>query len=344
MAKAKKLPSGNYRVRASVTFDGNTVIKSFTHSDPKKAELAAMQWQVTQEREASTEDITLTKAYERYINAKRNVLSPSTIRNYEKLHENHLQDIMHIKVDRLTAEQIQKSINLYAANHSSKSVRNCHGLLSAVLAMFRPGFNLHTTLPQKEKKQLYIPTDEDIQTLIKVSKNTNCYIPILLAAFGGMRAGEICALEDKDIGINYLNVNKSMVYDSKGEWHIKPPKTYSSNRRVEMPAFVINEIKNIKGKIVVYNPNSLSMAFNKLLKKHDIPHFRFHDLRHYYVSSLHALNIPDKYIMAQGGWATNYTMQNVYNHTMANKQSEFSSKITAHFEQLSANNNSTEPQ
>ena len=335
MAKAKKLPSGNWRVRASITVDGKKITKSFTNSNANKAELAAMQWQVTQEREASAENITLTKAYERYIDAKRNVLSPSTIRNYEKLHENHLQDIMHIKVDRLTAEQIQKSINLYAANHSPKSVRNCHGLLSAVLAMFRPGFNLHTTLPQKEKRQLYIPTDADIQTLIKVSKSTNCYIPILLAAFGGMRAGEICALTSDDINGTFVNVNKSMVCDSNGKWQLKPPKTFSSNRQVEMPCFVINAIKDIQGKTVVYNPHSLSMAFNGLLKKHNLPQFRFHDLRHYYVSSLHALNIPDKYIMAQGGWATNYTMQNVYNHAMAKKQSEFQTKITTHFENLS---------
>lgn len=335
MAKAKKLPSGNWRVRASITVDGNIITKSFTASDPKKAELAAKQWQVTQECDANTEDLTLTKAYERYITAKKNVLSPSTIRNYEKLHENHLQDIMYIKLNRLTTEQIQRSINIYAANHSPKSVRNCYGLLSAVLKMFRPNFQLNATLPQKEKKEIMVPTDEDIQTYVKISKGTNCYKPIILAAFGGLREGEICALEKNDIGKTYVDVNKSMVCDSKGKWHIKPPKTYSSNRRVELPKFVIDEIKDCDGKVVVYNPHSLSMAFNKLLKKYNLPHCRFHDLRHYYVSSLHALNIPDKYIMAQGGWSTNYTMQNVYNHTMANKQSEFSSKITAHFEQLS---------
>lgn len=331
MAKAKKLPSGNWRVQVSKVVDGHLIKKSFTHSEPKKAELLATQWQLSQENQSS-ESITLTEAYRRYIDAKKNVLSPSTIRNYEKLHKNHLQDIMHIRVDKLTTEQIQRSINLYAADHAPKSVRNCNGLLSAVLKMFRPEFQLTTSLPQKEKKQLYIPTDEDIQLLLKISKNTNCYIPILLAAFGGMRAGEICALTSDDIIDNFININKSMVCGSDGKWSLKPPKTFSSNRQVEMPVFVLNALEGAEGRLVKYNPHSLSMAFNKLLKQNGLTSFRFHDLRHYYVSSLHALNIPDKYIMAQGGWSTNYTMQNVYNHTLANKQSEFSKKITSHFE------------
>lgn len=334
MAKAKKLPSGSWRVRASVTIDGRIITKSFTHPDQKRAELMAYEWQVNQTDNISADRLTLSKAYERYINSKENVLSPSTIRNYKKLHQNHLQDIMNIKVDVLTMEQIQRSINIYAANHSPKSVRNCYGLLSAVLKMFRPSFQLNITLPQKEKKQMHIPTDEDIKKLVAVSKNTNCYIPVLLAAFGGMREGEICALTSDDVNGSFVTINKSMVCDSDGKWQIKPPKTFSSNRSVELPQFVINEIRGIKGKIVAYNPHSLSMCFNKLLKRYNIPHFRFHDLRHYYVSSLHALNIPDKYIMAQGGWATNYTMQNVYNHTMEKKQSEFVNQISNHFETL----------
>ena len=332
MAKAKKLPSGNWRIQASKTVDGVVYKKSFTDADRRRVERAAIDWQTDLNNTCNIENITLDRAYERYIKAKENILSPSTIRNYKKLHQNHLQDIMNISVSKLTNEIIQRSINIYSANHSPKSVRNCYGLLSAVIKMFNPGLNLHITLPQKEKKEPYIPTDEIIQEVMHLAKNTKLYRAIVLAAFGGMREGEICALDSNDIIGTFINVNKSMVCDSNGKWHIKAPKTFSSNRKVEMPDFVINEFKGITGKIVPYNPHSLSMTFNKFLKKNNLPHFRFHDLRHYYVSSLHALNIPDKYIMAQGGWATNYTMQNVYNHTMADKRTEFSSRITTHFE------------
>ena len=307
--------------------------KSFTSDDKRKAEQMAIIWQA----EAGClpiDNITLKQAYERYINAKRNVLSPSTIQGYKNLSKNSLQDIMPHKISRLTQEQIQCAINIFATNHSSKSTRNCWGLLSAVLKMFRPNFVVNISLPQKSKKEIYVPTDEDIKKIVSATKGTDLYIPILLAAFGGMREGEICALTDKDVLDGFININKSMVLTDNKQWKIKTPKTFSSNRKVEVPQFIINELKDKKGRIVNRNPHAVSIAFNRLLKKQNLPLFRFHDLRHYYVSSLHALGIPDKYIMAQGGWSTNHTMQTVYNHIMSTKQTEFSSKVSNHFNQF----------
>ena len=146
-----------------------------------------------------------------------------------------------------------------------------------------------------------------------------------------MREGEVCAVESTDFNGNFVRIDKSMVLTPENEWVIKVPKTYDSIRTVELPDFVVDAVKGIEGKIVDYNPHSLSIAFSRLLKKHNLPHFRFHDLRHYYVSSLHSINIPDKYIQAQGGWSTNYTMDRVYKHIMATQQGEFSTKISKHF-------------
>lgn len=330
MAKAKKLPSGNWRVQASA----NGQIKSFTHSDRKIAEAEAKNWQAGITEKYSSDNPTLAECYEKFIDAKSNVLSPSTIRGYNNLKNNSLQDIMPLRINQLTNISIQKSINLFAASHSPKSVRNCYGLLTAVLNMFRPDFNVQIKLPQKEHTEMYIPTNEDIQRLVNVSKGTNCYIPILLAAFGGMRLGEICALNSDDINGNYITVNKSIVYTPDKKWVIKPPKTFSSNRKVEMPDFVINALSGINGKLVECSAHAITIAFGKLLERNGFPHFRFHDLRHYYVSTLHAINIPDKYIQAQGGWSTNHTMNNVYKHIMSAQQSEFSTQISAHFNSL----------
>ena len=49
MAKAKKLPSGSWRVQASITLDGNLIRRSFTAASKDKAELLAKEWQVKQE-------------------------------------------------------------------------------------------------------------------------------------------------------------------------------------------------------------------------------------------------------------------------------------------------------
>lgn len=334
MATAKKLPSGNWRVQASVTVDNKIIRKSFTNKDKRTAEAEAKMWQAGMVDVQASNDITLSECYDRYIQAKDKVLSPSTIKGYKKLKKNHLQDIMCLKIESLTNEAVQRSINIYAATHSPKSVRNCYGLLSSVLKMFRPTFNLNIKLPQKEDIIINVPEDKDIQAILNAAKGTRCYIPILLAAFGSMREGEVCAITSEDFTGNFVRINKSMVLNSDNEWVIKTPKTYASNRVTELPDFVINAIQDIDGRIVDYNPRALSTAFSRLLKSHNLPHFRFHDLRHYYVSSLHSINIPDKYIQAQGGWSTNYTMNKVYKHILSAQQSKFSKKITKHFDKL----------
>ena len=332
MPKSKKLPSGNWRVQASKTVNGKLVRKSFTDTDRRKAEAAALKWQTDPGAEYTIENINLNDAFERYIASKENILSPNTIRVYNNIRRAHLQDIMHCKVQTLTMEQIQTAINITAATASPKTVRNVNGLLSAVLKMFRPDFHLSTSLPQKKPNELYIPDDNDIRTLMNAVKDTEMEVPVLLAAFGPMRRGEICALTSDDINGNIVSVTKAVAMDKDGKIVIKAPKNVSSYREIEYPDFVIAKLTNIEGKITTISPAHISRRFKVILKNNNIPEFRFHDLRHYNVSILHALNVPDKYIMARGGWRTNYTMNNVYNHALKSKQSEYDIKISKHFE------------
>lgn len=337
MAKAKKLPSGNYRVQVSKTIDGRLVRKSFTAPDRRKAELAAAEWVANQTELAAVENITLRQAYDRYISSKENVLSPATVRTYRTMANTSLSDIMHLPIESLSLNILQRSINIYAANHQPKGVRNCAALLSAVMAMFRPDFNVRLTLPQKKKAEMYIPDDEDIKKLLEIISGTRLEVPVLLAAFGPMRRGEICALTSNDINGNIITVNKAMVKGPDNNWIIKAPKTYSSYRQIEFPDFVIEKLKGIEGNITDMTPASITDAFLKLLRKNGLPEYRFHDLRHYAVSTLHSINVPDKYIMARGGWSTNHTMNTVYNHTLKSKTDSIEQKINSHFSDVFSN-------
>ena len=64
--------------------------------------------------------------------------------------------------------------------------------------------------------------------------------------------------------------------------------------------------------------------FEKLLEargmtgeeKEDGPKFRFHDLRHYCASIMHAIGIPDQYIMSRGGWSSDNVMKAVYRNVI----------------------------
>lgn len=72
--------------------------------------------------------------------------------------------------------------------------------------------------------------------------------------------------------------------------------------------------------------------FKKALDRSGLPHFRFHDLRHYQASILHAMGVPDKYIMERGGWKTDSTLKNIYQHTMSDKRKEVEEGICELFD------------
>ena len=65
-----------------------------------------------------------------------------------------------------------------------------------------------------------------------------------------------------------------------------------------------------------------------------LPHFRFHDLRHYCASIQHAIGIPDAYIMQRGGWGSDGVLKEVYRHAMSDKENEMNTKANDNFNNL----------
>ena len=338
MATARKQPSGKWRVLvyAGKAEDGKRQYESFTADTKREAEFQASEWARTQKTRQRPDKITLKEAYSRYIESKQNILSPSTVREYKRSAKHDLQGLMSLQISEVTPELIQIEINREALSHSPKSLRNMHGLLSAVLSVYRPEMRLGTTLPKKEKHSIYIPSDEDIKKLVAGVRGKEIEIPILLAAFGSLRRSEIGALESSDFSGNAVTINKALVKDENKKWVVKCPKSEAGYRTVELPTEVMNRIPRDRGGRVVKDllPSSYLTAYHRELDRLGLPRFRFHDLRHYQASILHALGVPDKYIMRRGGWTTDSTLKNVYQHTMGDKEKEFTNVANSHFSKL----------
>ena len=125
------------------------------------------------------------------------------------------------------------------------------------------------------------------------------------------------------------------ILDKNNKWVLKySPKTDSSNRIIVFPDFVIERIQGIEGEIIKATPGQISSRFNRAIRFSGLPHFRFHDLRHYCASILHAMNIPDQYIMARGGWATDNVMKRVYFGEISDEAAKFNTQIMDHFSEL----------
>ena len=95
-----------------------------------------------------------------------------------------------------------------------------------------------------------------------------------------------------------------------------------------MPEFVTDFLTIPVG----LHPEQVSNRFRRAVCSCGCPqHFRFHDLRHYYVSIAHALGVPDAYIMAMGGWKTDNVMHRVYRDTLPDVMQSEQNKLTNHF-------------
>lgn len=329
MPTAKKLPSGSWHCKVFAGYDdaGKRIYKSFTVKDKsrngkKECERIASEWSASR---PDPDNPMVQDVVRNYINIKSAVLSPSTIRGYNL----YLKRMIGGYVSELDNQKAQKWINGLSADYSPKYIKNIYGLLSSALSFYgyRPP---SVTLPARAPNALYTPCDADIRLLLAYIWNRPpLRSACLLAAFGSLRRGEICALTAEDISGNRIRVNKSMVRDTDGYWHIKPmAKTDESNRIVIVPEFVPKYLTIPVG----LHPEQVSNRFRRAVRSCGCSqHFRFHDLRHYYVSIAHALGVPDAYIMAMGGWKTDNVMHRVYRDTLPDVMQSEQNKLTNHF-------------
>ena len=342
MPTAKKQASGSWRVRVySHTENGKCVYKTFSSKDPTnrgkfKCEQEAMAW--LSERENRKRQLkTFREALDEYIDARRNTLSPRTLEDYERSRDRYMTELNDLIVDDITQNDIQRLIDIHSAKLSPKTVANIHCLISAVMRQERPNMALATTLPQKTKTNMYIPSDKEIKALLCAVEGTAMELPVMLACFGPMRAGEICALRKENISGCTVHVCENMVkktIDHHATWIIRHPKSTESDRYITYPDIVAKLWKKKKDRVVEMNPNTLTKAFRRVLDENKIHHFRFHDLRHYSASIQHAMGIPDAYIMARGGWSSDRILKEVYRHTLSDQQKEMTNRTNSHFETL----------
>jgi integrase len=339
MAKAKKLPSGKWRALVYDYTDSNGKRKyqSFTAETKKEAEFLAADYSLNKKLRSSTHSITLYDGYTRYIESKNNVLSPSTLREYKRQQKHDFPELMPLPIQKITQENIQIAVNRAAGLYSPKTVHNMHGLLVSVLSMFLPNFRVSTTLPQKIKKKVYVPDDKMIKSLMDACTNPDLLKAIILASIGTLRRSEISALLESDLVGNSVKVDKAMVKDSEGKWVVKPPKTEESTRTIGFPPETMKLLREglQEGERVVnLTPNSITDAFAELRNKVTTETFGIHKLRHYSASIMHALNVPDIYIMERGGWKSRETLQKIYTHALDDQKTKNDKIVLEYFSEL----------
>lgn len=307
----EKLKSGSYRIR--VTCDGVTYRKTLDH-EPSKKEIDIIVGNLLNEsEERKKESGTFAAACKDYIQDKSNTCSPSTLRGYAGMLRNTPEWFTKRNIYDITQKLVQRVVNEYAATHSPKSVYNFNSLIHAVLKTERPAMTLTTKIPDEIPRTVYVPTNEEVEAILREVKGTKYEVAIHLAALG-LRRSEICALTIDDLDGNFLHVNKAKVQQQDDEWVVKPYlKTPESVRDVYVPDYVRDLILK-QGYIYKGHPEHINSKLKKTEEALGIQSFSLHKLRHYFASEMHAMGASEADTLASGGWARSHVFKKTYLH------------------------------
>lgn len=310
--KIRRLPSGSYNTMVYLGRDENGKQRFKSITAPDKATVRRLAAEFEANRPDQSRPLTLSEALENYLAAKSAVLSPYTVKGYrniiEKVKAANLGDL----AADLSRPDAQKIVVAFSGL-SQKTIRNRMGMISAAVRF--AGYNMPTvTYPQKVKKSFHLPTEAEIRKVVESAAGTELEIPIALGMMG-LRRGEICALQLSDLKRNTLHIHAAAV-DIGGKVTIKAPKTYDSDRYIQIPDALARKIRK-QGYVTELTPEQLSYHFINFLRKLDVEHFRFHDLRHFFASYCHnVLKLSDAQIQKLGGWKTDHVMKRVYIDSM----------------------------
>lgn len=198
-----------------------------------------------------------------------------------------------------------------------------------------------------------IYTPDQILKLLSITKGTPNQAAIALAGITGCRRGEVLGLKYSKLDLvnGTIDIEKQLIYEDK-EFHYKDVKS-GSYRGLYMPKKVwdlLLENKNMQERnkafwgddynnsdyVItkedgsIFKPGSFSKSFSKILSKNNLPHIRFHDLRHSINSIMAALDIGKEERKAMTGHRSDLADE-TYTHIFDSKKKQTAEKIDKAF-------------
>lgn len=305
----EKLKSGSYRIRQMEKGKYYSIV---VDHKPSKNEAVRLLAQTIQKQPAKV-NMSFDDAAAAFIEAKSNILSPSTKREYVANRRKMPEEFSKKHINEITTLDVQKLVNDWAARLSPKTVHNYAGFVMSVLKSADIDIKA-PQLPQKIKKEPYIPTESDVKIVRKHFEGTKYEVAFFLSCLG-VRRSELCALTPEDLDGNVLTINKAKVQDENKNWVIKTTKTTDSTRTIVIPDSVADKIRE-QGFVFKGDPGQFYKELQKIQDKEGLPRFQLHKMRHFFVSFMHDKGYSDKQIQEMGGWRTDNVMRSVYKHAL----------------------------
>ena len=301
-----------------------------------------------------------------WMQKKKDYIKESTYSNYSNIISNHIiPELGNIKLSNLNNKLIQEYlINKYKTGRldgngglSNKTIRDIIAVVKsslkyAIKEEMINNINLDFTYPKiGNKDKIYIIPKKDQEkliTYIKQNENTRS-LGVLLALYSGIRIGELCALQWKDIDFknNILHINKTLqrIYikdnkESVSKIIITNPKTHNAERDIPLNkrfADILKKYQTESNNYILSNcdkwiePRTYRRYFKKCLDKAKIGQINFHGLRHTFATNCIKLGVDYKTVSELLGHANVNITLNLYVHPQMSQKKKCIDLICKNF-------------
>lgn len=357
-----QLPSGRYRVRI-ITTDGRRV--SLGSFPTKRAAEATYARSLTEQADGKVvaprqRGTTLGEYAPRWVESrlttKGEPLRQRVRELYAKQLEHHILPILgEVALDRLDTATVRRWV-VHVRGPSGPGVSTaakCYRLLRSIMATaVEDGLTLSNPCTIKGAGTEPKP-ETDIPTVAEVHKLADCLderlrCMVLLAAFMGLRKGELLGLRrgDVDLDTKVLTVREQRQSAWSGKQLVGPPKTDAGCRSIAIPSALIDELEHhldrytqsgddgyfftgVKGGRL--SPSVWTKKWDQARAQVGVEHIRLHDLRHLAGTLAAATGAGTKELMHRLGHASPRAAL-IYQHATRERDIAIAEAMNQHIE------------
>ena len=306
-------------------------------------------------------DITVSKLVQYYLEDRKLHLRENSYRSRESAITHHILPYLgKLKLSQLTPLRMKRWQNeLMASDNISREGKKlsrstilminsiCSILLNFAVKFYGMKQNplriigapsIPQTAPQQGKYPIWSP-EEFSQAMGFVSDpQERCIFEILF--YGGLRIGELLALNAKDFDFQANTISITKSYKKKKK-KAAPTKTASSVRTITMPRTIMQNVQAfIKKSEPVPSPLftmaqiTLRVHLKAIADKAGLPQIRLHDLRHSHASYLIHRGIPITTISHRLGHKNSSITLQVYSHLYKNADADLAEMLESDIKKL----------
>ena len=270
----------------------------------------ALEWeQKFQQQNAGDLDMSFEAFCEIYTNDLKARLKESTWQTKENIIKTKLLPYFgKRKINEITTKDViawQNELLAYRDEkrkpYSQTYLKTLHNQLSAIFNHAVRFYDLHSNPAAKagnmgteERREMLFWTKEEYQKFAEeMMDKPVSYYAFQMLYWTGIREGELLALTPADFDFKRGTVKISKTYQRlKGQDVITSPKTKKSNRTIQMPDFLCQEMQEFfkmqyglkkKDRIFSVTKSYLHHEMDRGAKAAGVKRIRIHDLRHPYV-------------------------------------------------------------